>query len=101
MTQHTTIDCRAADVTVLPVRHGSRLSKLWSRLRRLYVALRNRLEARHLATFDDRMLKDIGLDRADVDHALSAPFSLDPTEILAGRARQRRMANRHKLRALL
>ena len=101
MTQHTTIDCLAADVTVLPVRHGSRLSKLWSRLRRLYIALKHRLEARRLATFDDRMLNDIGLDRADVDHALNAPFSADPTEILAGRARQRRMANRHKLRSVL
>ena len=101
MTQHTTIDCLAADVTVLPVRHGSRLSKLWRHAGRLYIALKHRLEARRLATFDDRMLKDIGLDRSDVDHALSAPLSLDPTEILAGRARQRRMANRHKLRALL
>ena len=40
--------------------------------RRSLEALRHRREIMHLAEFDDRMLKDIGLTRSDVERACRA-----------------------------
>jgi hypothetical protein len=40
---------------------------------------------RDLANFDDRMLKDIGLNRSDLRNAAAEPVYRDPTAILAGR----------------
>ena len=101
MTQHTTIDCHAADVTVLPAGRTSNLSRVWAHLRGFLKAIRHRMKVRELSAFDDRMLKDIGLTRADVHDALSAPLSADPSEILADRVRERRFAHRHLLRLWL
>jgi uncharacterized protein YjiS (DUF1127 family) len=53
---------------------------------RLVVALKHRRELAHLADFDDRMLVDIGLTRADLRDAYSEPLWRDPTRILARRA---------------
>jgi uncharacterized protein YjiS (DUF1127 family) len=53
-------------------------------------ALRNRREAHVLANLDRHMLADIGITRADVNDAFSAPFWEDPTELLAERAGDRR-----------
>ena len=36
-----------------------------------------RLEREHLASFDDRMLQDIGLTRADVEREYHKPFWRD------------------------
>ena len=36
-----------------------------------------RLEREHLASFDDRMLQDIGLTRADVEREYRKPFWRD------------------------
>ncbi len=52
-------------------------------------ALRHRGEIRHLAEFDDRMLKDIGLTRSDVSSALSEPLLRNPSWVLV------RSAERH------
>jgi uncharacterized protein YjiS (DUF1127 family) len=52
-------------------------------------ALRHRREIMLLAELDDRMLKDIGLSRADVDSALAEPFFHNPSVVLV------RCAERH------
>ena len=52
-------------------------------------ALRHRGEIRHLAEFDDRLLKDIGLTRSDVSCALSEPLLRNPSWVLV------RSAERH------
>jgi uncharacterized protein YjiS (DUF1127 family) len=53
-------------------------------------ALRHRSEARALAGLDQHMLADIGLTRADISDAFSAPFWDDPTELLSERSNERR-----------
>jgi Uncharacterized conserved small protein len=45
-------------------------------------ALQHRHEIRHLAEFDDRMLKDIGLVRSDVEGALAESLFHDPSWVL-------------------
>jgi Domain of unknown function (DUF1127) len=52
-----------------------------------------------LARLDDRMLKDIGLFRSDIDAAESLPFGRDPIALLASRRTARsnaRSANRYR-----
>lgn len=44
---------------------------------RLRAAWRQRRELRRLAAFDDRMLRDIGVSRGDVERALASPFRQD------------------------
>lgn len=48
--------------------------------------------ARELARKDDRMLRDIGLNRADLRDAASVPLAHDPTDMLVLRATERRAA---------
>jgi uncharacterized protein YjiS (DUF1127 family) len=58
--------------------------------KRVIRAVINRRAINHLATMDERMLKDIGLTRLDVEGARSAPLLDDPTRRLAemtGRSR--------------
>lgn len=57
-------------------------------------AIRNRRAAANLATLDDRMLADIGLTRSDLRDAYSEPIWQDPTDVLAGRAAERRVRRR-------
>ncbi|MCB8820362.1 DUF1127 domain-containing protein [Microvirga rosea] len=52
-------------------------------------ALQHRREIVHLAEFDDRMLKDIGLVRSDVEGALAEPLLHNPSWVLV------RCAERH------
>lgn len=47
-----------------------------------------------LASFDDHMLRDIGLTRADLRDAASTTFPVDPTRTLVLRATERRAAAR-------
>lgn len=49
---------------------------------RLAQALKHRREIMHLAEFDDRMLKDIGLVRADIEGALAEPLVRNPSLVL-------------------
>jgi uncharacterized protein YjiS (DUF1127 family) len=45
-------------------------------------SVQNRRSVNRLLEFDDRMLRDIGLTRGDVDWALSARMSEDPSQRL-------------------
>ena len=56
--------------------------------------LKNRRRARMLAGMDDRMLADIGLNRSDLRDAYAQPLWRDPTDVLADRARARRVSRR-------
>ena len=58
-------------------------------LTNLVKALQHRREVKHLAEFDDRMLKDIGLTRSDVSGALAEPITRNPSWVLV------RSAERH------
>ena len=55
-------------------------------------ALRHRRDLEFLAELDDRMLKDIGLNRSDLRFALSEPFWRDPGAVLIARVGQRGIA---------
>jgi uncharacterized protein YjiS (DUF1127 family) len=71
---------RSATSTTIP---GSTvLGQFVRSLISLVKALRDRREVKNLAEFDDRMLKDIGLLRSDVDSALAQPFLRNPSWVL-------------------
>ena len=63
-------------------------------LARLRRSLKNRRAASSLAGLDDHMLADIGLTRSDLRDAYSEPLWHDPTDVLAGRAAERRLRRR-------
>jgi len=65
------------------------------RVRHVCEILRNRREAAVLASFNDRMLADIGLTRSDLRDAFAEPPWRDPTAVLANRAQERRSARPH------
>jgi uncharacterized protein YjiS (DUF1127 family) len=58
--------------------------------------LKNRAAAAKLARLDDRMLADIGLTRSDLSDAYSQPLWHDPTDMLARRARERRVSGQRR-----
>jgi uncharacterized protein YjiS (DUF1127 family) len=58
----------------------------------IYRSFKSRREMRMLASFDDRMLADIGLTRGDLRDAVAEPLWRDPTHVLKARARERRSA---------
>lgn len=64
-----------------------------ARVKAVIKALVNRHSVRALYHFDERMLKDIGLTRQDVDAALDAPVIEDPSahlrKVAAGRSRSK------------
>ena len=63
-------------------------------LGRLGRALKNRRAANVLAGLDDRMLADIGITRSDLRDAYAEPLWHDPTDVLVGRAAERRTSRR-------
>jgi uncharacterized protein YjiS (DUF1127 family) len=63
-------------------------------LGRLARALKNRRAANALAGLDDRMLADIGITRSDLRDAYAEPLWHDPTDVLVGRAAERRTSRR-------
>jgi uncharacterized protein YjiS (DUF1127 family) len=66
------------------------------RTRQLDRAIKHRRAAQVLARFDDHMLADIGLTRADLRDAYAGPLWDDPTVLLRARALERRLA-RHRI----
>ena len=63
---------------------------LASRVRLAVLAFKNRRDMVVLASFDDRMLADIGLTRSDLREAFSGPLWRDPSPILVKRVTGRR-----------
>jgi uncharacterized protein YjiS (DUF1127 family) len=63
-------------------------------VRPLVDAWHQRRDLAQLAAMDDRMLRDIGLTRADVSDALSQPMWRDATLVLIRRRGERRAARR-------
>lgn len=57
-------------------------------------ARRGRREVARLASFEDTMLADIGIARADVEWALMQPWYADPSLALARRFNRRKTAAR-------
>lgn len=53
-------------------------------IRKVVIAIRNRSTVHKLQSLDDRMLKDIGLHRSDIDRVLMLPLNEDPSRHLAG-----------------
>jgi uncharacterized protein YjiS (DUF1127 family) len=84
---------------VLPITAGTAarglaglITALTQQIKALARARRNRRQAIALASFDGRMLQDIGISQADVNDAFSSPFWEDPTSLLRERAIERRMS---------
>ncbi|GLK73573.1 DUF1127 domain-containing protein [Ancylobacter dichloromethanicus] len=64
-------------------------------------AVASRRHLAQLGEFDDRMLRDIGLTRADLRDASSGPLWQDPTAVLVVRSVERRAARRMSMRDAL
>jgi uncharacterized protein YjiS (DUF1127 family) len=79
----------AAPVVRALVAFGRTLARYARRLDR---AIKHRRAAQALARFDDRMLADIGLTRADLRDAYAESLWGDPTLRLRARALERRLA---------
>lgn len=60
------------------------------RIGRILTAFEHRREVRQLAELDDRILKDIGLSRGDVETALLEPMFRNPSVLLV------RSSERHR-----
>ena len=71
------------------------VATLVSGIRAISRALKNRRDANMLAGVDGRMLADIGLTRSDLRDAYAQPMWRDPTDVLAGRARDKRRYRRN------
>jgi uncharacterized protein YjiS (DUF1127 family) len=69
------------------------------KLARFARAIRNRRAATALAGLDDHMLADIGITRSDLRDAYAEPLWHDPTDILVGRATERRHARQRSVLA--
>jgi uncharacterized protein YjiS (DUF1127 family) len=78
-----------------PVRFAPSVAMIASlaRIRRqLVAAWRRRRDVALLASFDDFLLKDMGLNRGDLHDALAEPLWRDPTAVLVRRRRRARTA---------
>lgn len=84
--------CSDQVVNLAPARARSRwpaaqallmlLSRTSARVGAFITARRNRRAVAELAECDERMLKDIGLNRSTVEGALAAGFDQDPSALL-------------------
>jgi uncharacterized protein YjiS (DUF1127 family) len=94
MTRHTASLAPASGLAIVSRTVRTALGQLGSVVK----AVRHRREVRHLAELDERILKDIGLSRTDVDGALSEPFYRNPSTVLvrahAHRSRVQGLARR-------
>ena len=63
-------------------------------------AIAGRRVLRELASFDERMLRDIGLSRHDLRSAAAEPLYRDPTALLAGRIDESRDGRTTRIRLL-
>ena len=63
-------------------------------LKRLLERVKNRRDTMRLASLDDRMLADIGLDRGDLRDAFAELPWRDPSDVLVRRAAERRASRR-------
>ena len=63
-------------------------------LKRFLERVKNRRDTMRLATLDDRMLADIGLDRGDLRDAFAELPWRDPSDVLVRRAAERRASRR-------
>jgi uncharacterized protein YjiS (DUF1127 family) len=79
----------ATHVIDAPSRAVTTVERVYSGLRSIYRALVNRQQLTVLNHMSDRELADIGLMREDVDVAMKAPFTVDPTRKLGQIAYER------------
>jgi uncharacterized protein YjiS (DUF1127 family) len=63
-------------------------------LKRLLARVRSRRDTMRLASLDDRMLADIGLNRSDLRDAFAQLPWRDPSDVLVRRAAERRVHRR-------
>jgi uncharacterized protein YjiS (DUF1127 family) len=63
-------------------------------VKRLLERVKNRQDAMRLASLDDRMLADIGLNRSDLRDAFAELPWRDPSDVLSRRAAERRCVRR-------
>jgi uncharacterized protein YjiS (DUF1127 family) len=64
-------DDKSGSYFVRPARKTGIVTRLFDQLMSWHDQARQR---RHLGELDDRLLRDIGLSRAEVDHEISRPF---------------------------
>jgi uncharacterized protein YjiS (DUF1127 family) len=81
---NTFSDCREAERQSFALPFGGAFQWIARGLERIARAYEGRRVLRQLARSDDRMLKDIGIDRSDLRNAASEPIYRDPTALLAG-----------------
>lgn len=70
----TSTPARATAAVAPPSTRSILRSRLRARWRRLRRAWRSRRELRQLDDLDDRLLRDVGVDRAELRRVLASPF---------------------------
>ena len=85
--------CRAPNPPANAIRTavGALATFLLRQFNRFAQAWRHRRDLALLTGFDDHMLADIGLTRADLNDAIAEPRWRDPTALLAERVSERRL----------
>lgn len=83
-----------APATPIRIRFAGLARGIALRLVEFVRAYRHRRDMAMLASFDDRMLRDIGLTRGDLRDAAAEPLWRDPTAVLVTRADERRFHGR-------
>ena len=94
----TISDCQEAEHHSFSLPFGGAFQWVTRGVEGVMRAYAGRQVLRQLARSDDRMLKDIGLDRSDLRNAASEPFYRDPTALLAGHVDESRPRRRSHIR---
>ena len=77
MTQTFTLGSRNAAVPILPLHRSPAGPSLWQRLVGLVRRGNGRLQTiRQLNALSDEMLRDIGVERADIEHSVDAMLGI-------------------------